>query len=87
MRALHGCANDFLSSVERRDNVWYGNVQKAALKRKYAGQAAGRLLAAYPDWNEETIAENTRAYWAGDASANPNWEYLTLEARVIELIP
>jgi hypothetical protein len=71
--------------VERRDNAFYGNVQKAYLKRKYRGRAEEHLLAAYPDWNEQTIETNVDAYWSAQ-SANPNWEYLTSRAVVVELI-
>lgn len=71
--------------VERRDNVLYGNVQKAYLKRTYAGRPDGRLLERFPDWNEQTVAANVDAYWTNQ-SENPNWEYLTCKAVVVELI-
>jgi hypothetical protein len=71
--------------VEQRDNLLYGNIQKAYLKRKYVGRPEERMLDVFPTWSEETIAVNVNAYWAG-RSAAPNWEYLTCRAVVVELV-
>jgi hypothetical protein len=68
--------------VERYDSGWYGLVQKAHLKRKYAGRPG---IAAYPDWTEKLLADCADAYWAGRTSPMPNWEFLTSGARVAEV--
>lgn len=75
-----------LGPVERRDSAWYGNVQGARLKEKYRGTLEYRILARYPEWSEEMLAINAEAYWSGRASDKPNWEYLTVEATVAELV-
>jgi hypothetical protein len=68
--------------VEVHDNVWYGEVQKADLKRKHKSN----LIAGYPEWRPDVLAAFAERYWTGAASTAPNWEYLASSAEVLELV-
>lgn len=68
--------------VEVHDNTWFGEVQKAALKRKHASD----LLARYPEWKPEVLGTFAERYWSGAASSVPNWEYLASSAEVLNLV-
>lgn len=75
-----------LGPVEMRDNTWYGEVQKAELKLKYRGTSTERLIYHYPDWSDDLLEQCADGYWSGRPLRSPNWEHLTLCAKVVELI-
>lgn len=66
-----------LGRVERHDNVWYRHVQKAYILRE-RGIVPKRQV-----WNETILSRACDAYWTGESSSQPNWEYLT-DAAVVE---
>lgn len=68
--------------IGMHDNVWYGEVQKAGLKRKHNSP----LLAGYPEWKPDVLAAFVQRYWSGEPSTAPNWEYLASSAEVLNLV-
>lgn len=84
---LHGVDGQYVYRVEpgspvlRLDNRWFGYLQQALLKQKYPCR---EVIKNYPDWTADFVSKCVNAYWAGMASAEPNWEYLTSGATVLE---
>jgi hypothetical protein len=51
------------------------------LKLKYPDK-----LKDYPDWNDNLIERCCSAYWSGEATASPGWEFLTTSCTVREVL-
>jgi hypothetical protein len=86
---LHGVSGGFVYIVEpalpvlRLDNRWVGKLQQALLAEKYDGREG---LRAYPKWTPTFVDDCVRSYWSGAASSEPSWEYISRQARVVQLV-
>ena len=65
-----------LGKVDKRDLTWIGVLQRRNHKDTWLRKNS------YPLLSDVDVADN---YWSGKASDNPSWEWITKEARVLEV--
>ena len=70
-------------ALQRHDLNWLGDMQKALLRLKYAGNS---LFKNYPEWNDALIERCCGPYWKHEASDSPVWEFLTPSVTIVKVV-